>query len=69
MVGNKKGLLTRSRQPKMAAYELRRRYLGMINATLPSLRHSLKINPYQQQMNGMPWYFQAAPTPKELHYN
>ena len=34
VLGNKKGILTRQRQPKGAAYILRRRYWDMINRTL-----------------------------------
>jgi len=31
VVGNKKGLLTRQRQPKASAHLVRDRYMGMIN--------------------------------------
>ncbi|XP_046565754.1 beta-glucuronidase-like [Haliotis rubra] len=36
VVGNKKGLLTRQRQPKHAAFTLRSRYLTMMNKTSPT---------------------------------
>ena len=36
VVGNKKGVLTRQRQPKMAGHLLRDRYWTIINQTLPS---------------------------------
>ncbi|KAK2141385.1 hypothetical protein LSH36_1110g00041 [Paralvinella palmiformis] len=35
VLGNKKGILTRQRQPKAAAYVLQTRYWSMINATTP----------------------------------
>ena len=35
VVGNKKGLLTRTRQPKASAHIMRVRYWGIINETLP----------------------------------
>ena len=37
VVGNKKGVLTRQREPKMAAYVLRDRYTGMFNTSQPKL--------------------------------
>ena len=36
VVGNKKGVLDRQRQPKMAGHLLRDRYWTIINQTLPS---------------------------------
>ena len=41
VVGNKKGILTRQREPKAAGHLMRNRYWTMINGSLPdSLRHS-----------------------------
>ena len=49
VVGNKKGVLTRERQPKMAAHFLRKRYWNMINQTLPNCaRHESQIRDLSQ---------------------
>lgn len=39
VVGNKKGVLTRQRQPKAAGFLLRERYYYLMNQTLPGSRY------------------------------
>ena len=51
VVGNKKGLLTRTRQPKASAHIMRVRYWGIINETLP-LRNAVKhVVMFAQEVN------------------
>jgi len=46
VVGNHKGIFSRTRQPKMAAYEIRRRYWKIINETMYAADDdSLKYKP------------------------
>ena len=49
VVGNKKGVLTRQRQPKAAGHLLRDRYWTIINQTLPSSESFEVITSYSSK--------------------
>ena len=62
VVGNKKGLFSRNRQPKMAAYKLRRRYHNLMNISIANNQqlsdlHDLNFIPQlmQSQRHDIIW--------------
>ena len=46
VVGNKKGLFSRNRQPKMAAYDIRRRYHNLMNHTSTRIQQTLDLHDF-----------------------